>query len=62
MFSWIPIYRELAAKVLQFEGNQSELVALIKSMKAKGLVVISLKDKGPADAELPRDGPLHVLC
>jgi 5-methylcytosine-specific restriction protein B len=39
MFSWIPIYSEIARKLLDFEQKQSELLALILSLQERGLKV-----------------------
>ena len=39
MFSWIPIYSEIAQKLLGFEQKQSDLVALLLSLQERGLKV-----------------------
>jgi 5-methylcytosine-specific restriction protein B len=36
MFSWIPIYAEIAHRVLEFEGRQSELIDLLVGLQKKG--------------------------
>src|SRR5262245_24071848 len=43
--TWVPIYKEIARKVLGYERNQPALIALIREMKRAGLQVISLADK-----------------
>jgi len=45
MFAWIPIYKEIARKLLEYEHRQSELVELIKQLRAKRLTVVSVTDK-----------------
>jgi 5-methylcytosine-specific restriction protein B len=39
MFSWIPIYSEIAQKLLGFEQKQSDLLALLLSLQERGLKV-----------------------
>jgi len=51
MFTWIPIYEEIARHVLTFEGRQGELISLLKQMRESGLPVIPLNDKGAGDEE-----------
>jgi len=51
MFTWIPIYQEIASHILTLEGRQDELVTILKQMREQGLPVIPLKDKGPKDEE-----------
>jgi 5-methylcytosine-specific restriction protein B len=36
MFSWIPIYAEIAHRVLEFEGRQAELIDLLVGLQKKG--------------------------
>src|SRR5665213_267403 len=44
-FTWKPLYRELAQKVLEFKDRQGELVALLKELEGNGLKVISVRDR-----------------
>ncbi len=44
-FTWIPIYSEIAREVLKFENRQSELLSLLKELRADGLKVILLNDR-----------------
>lgn len=44
MFSWKPIYKEIAGRVLQFENRQSELLDLLKKFQKQNLAVILLTD------------------
>ncbi len=39
MFSWIPIYTELAKKVLSYREKQNELIKFVKEFEAEGLPV-----------------------
>ena len=34
-FSWIPFYRELAMRLLEYESKQGELIAFIADLKKK---------------------------
>lgn len=51
LFTWIPIYTELAQKLLEFERKQTDLIAMIRQMRDKGLPAISIVDKGKDDRE-----------
>ena len=53
MFSWIPIYEEIARKVLEFEGDQQALIALLKRLETQGLKVIALQDKDANGLRFP---------
>src|SRR5262245_773805 len=44
-FTWVPIYKEIARKVLEYERDQAALIALIREMKKAGLQIISLSDE-----------------
>ncbi len=46
MFTWIPIYTELAEKLLEYRNRQNELLALLKRIKDRGLPMINLIDQG----------------
>lgn len=45
LFTWKPIYAEIANKLLEFEGDNARLVTLLKRFEANGLKVSSLKDR-----------------
>ena len=45
MFTWIPIYEEIARKILEFESRQAELLSLLGELRAEGLKVIQLNDR-----------------
>jgi 5-methylcytosine-specific restriction protein B len=44
-FSWIPIYKEIARHLVQWEGRQGELIAFLEKLRADGLVITPLNDK-----------------
>ena len=46
-FTWIPLYRAISRKVLEFENRQDELLAMIQEMRRHGLKTISLMDRDP---------------
>ncbi len=50
-FTWIPIYREIAGRVLQYETRQDELIDLLKVIKAQELKVIPLNDMDVGDVQ-----------
>jgi len=52
-FAWIPIYRRIAEKVLEYEERQAELIDIIKEAADQGLPMWSVTDKGP-------DGPCEM--
>lgn len=45
MFTWIPIYEEIARKILDFEQRQPELLTLLAKLREEGLKVIQLNDR-----------------
>lgn len=44
-FTWIPLYKEIAQKLLEFENRQSELIELLNQIRDKGLPIFVLTDK-----------------
>ncbi len=52
-FTWIPIYQEIAQKLLDYENRQDELIQIIKEIEIQGIPVISLMDKDVNDKEVP---------
>jgi hypothetical protein len=44
-FTWIPIYEELADKLLDWEDKQKELIEFIEGLRERGLVVTSMTDR-----------------
>jgi 5-methylcytosine-specific restriction protein B len=52
-FTWLPLYSEIARKVLEFEDRQSELLGLLAKLTAEGLKVIALTDKDASGTVVP---------
>ncbi|MFW6224395.1 MAG: McrB family protein, partial [Bacteroidota bacterium] len=48
MFTWKPIYQELAEKLMDYDHNRGELLSITREMLEKGLPVIDFKDKNAA--------------
>ena len=44
-YTWIPLYRELADRLVEWESRQTELVALLEQIREEGYVVSPLNDK-----------------
>ena len=44
-FSWVPIYAELADKILEYQDRQHELLDLIERLRSQGLPAISTDDQ-----------------
>lgn len=36
-FTWVPLYREIAEKLLDWENRQSDLIALLEQLHKKAL-------------------------
>jgi hypothetical protein len=51
-FTWIPIYIELAKKILAYRTHQSELLEMIRELKKQGQKVVTIDGK---------DGPLTEI-
>jgi 5-methylcytosine-specific restriction protein B len=47
-FSWVPLYEELASKLVPYRTRQRELVTLLDSLRAKDLKITPLQDKDEA--------------
>ena len=52
-FTWIPIYSEIAHKVLEFENRQGELLSLLGEMRSEGMKVILLNDRDVGGKVVP---------
>src|SRR5208283_4959975 len=52
-FTWIPLYEEMARKILEFEDRQAELLALLQELRAEGLKVIQLNDRDASGKVIP---------
>ncbi|QDT51694.1 5-methylcytosine-specific restriction enzyme B [Symmachiella dynata] len=55
MFTWKPIYAEIAKKLPEFEDHNEVLVSLLAEWHEQGLKVSSVVDKDASDAEVPMD-------
>ncbi|MBX7223537.1 MAG: hypothetical protein K1Y36_26725 [Blastocatellia bacterium] len=44
-FAWVEMYEEIAAKLLDYENRQGELISLIQDMLSQGLKPISPNDR-----------------
>lgn len=53
MFSWIPMYTELAKKILPYRNRQSELIQLLKELGAEGIPAGSTFDKDDKGTKIP---------
>jgi 5-methylcytosine-specific restriction protein B len=45
MFTWIPLYQEIARHILLKESRQGELISVLRRLRDRGLPVITLNDK-----------------
>jgi len=52
MFSWIPMYEELAQVILGYRTRQKELIRILKDIGEKGLPVIRTTDQKPKGTEI----------
>jgi 5-methylcytosine-specific restriction enzyme B len=46
-FPWIPIYRELGQRLLDYRDRQDELITVLREATEQGLKVIPLSDRMP---------------
>jgi hypothetical protein len=46
-FTWVPLYRELADRLLEWETRQGDLIEFLENLRADGLVVSPLMDQDP---------------
>lgn len=44
-YTWVPLYREIAEKLLDWEHRQSELIALLEQLRQEGVVILPLIDQ-----------------
>ena len=59
MFTWIPLYKEIADKLIEYENKQDELINIIKQLKKQGLPTVSIIDidKSAKEKELTAIDP-----
>lgn len=55
MFTWKPIYREIADRLLEFEDDNHKLVELMVRLHEAGLKVSSVSDEDPEGTKVPLD-------
>jgi len=48
-FTWVPLYRELAGKLVEWEDRQKELIDLLERLRADGYVITPLNDRDAND-------------
>src|SRR5690348_3500027 len=53
-FTWVPLYQELAKKLLPWQDQQIELIAFLEELRTEGYVITPLNDRG-------RDGTRFLL-
>ncbi|BDQ01554.1 AAA family ATPase [Ignavibacterium sp.] len=53
MSSWIPIYREIAKKLLEYKNNRKPLIEILNDLNNKGYATINLKDEERPKVEIP---------
>ncbi len=53
MFTWIPLYQEIARTLLEFETRRDELLALLRDFAGSGLQVGSLEDEDAQGNRFP---------
>lgn len=52
-FSWIPIYKELAPKLVTYQDRQPELIRFVEEIRSAGIPALSLVDKDAAGKPIP---------
>ena len=52
MFTWVPMYKEIAAKLKEFKNNQQDLIKILIDLHDHGLPTISLVEKDNNGAEI----------
>ena len=52
-FPWIPIYQELAQKLMLYRQRQEELIDILQKLEQNDLRVVSLKDKDAEGESVP---------
>lgn len=53
MFTWIPIYAELAEKLLGYRNRQNELLGIINDLKNEGLRPVGTDDRDKQNKPIP---------
>ena len=50
-FTWVPLYQELADKLVAYRDRQPELIQLLEDIRAKDIIVTPLNDKAEPSGE-----------
>lgn len=53
MFTWVPMYKELAQRIITYRKEQQKLIEILKSLKEQGVPVISLEDENEKGVKSP---------
>ena len=53
MFTWIPIYKEIAERLLAYQNRQIDLIDCIKGLSQHGIPTISFDDQNPKGSSIP---------
>ena len=52
MFTWKPIYREIAHALMAYREKQADLLSILMEMHKGGLPVTSMKDQDASGTEI----------
>jgi 5-methylcytosine-specific restriction protein B len=52
-YPWIPVYREIANKIITYRDRQDEILSFLKELKERNLPVVSLDDKDANNQTIP---------
>lgn len=52
-FTWVEIYKEIAAKLKGYSDRQPELIKILSDLQSRGLPTVSLMDKNANDEDIP---------
>jgi hypothetical protein len=44
-FTWIPIYEELASKLINWQDRQDELIQFLENLRSRGFVITLLQNQ-----------------
>lgn len=44
-FTWVPIYQEVAHRLLEWQGRQGDLIAFLEQLREQGTKVTPLTDQ-----------------
>src|SRR5688572_24593639 len=52
-FTWVPIYKAIAARLKEWETRQIELIAFLEGLRARGFKITNLDDRNDAGQTIP---------